>query len=132
MVAGGEIRTGRKHSESVQTGYTSELLAAADLNKRCGLAYLNPAPQTKHDAFAHTSLGWKTIQVKTARLFKTKNGVSMGARKRSEITSDIIALVDDQGMRVRYIANVGELPAELPSKPTPLCKGLVYLTDPRG
>jgi hypothetical protein len=124
-------------ASNVSTGYVNELLAVADLNARCGVvggwAYLNPAPQTKDDAFANTSVGWKTVQVKTAALIKRRDGsVAMQLRScsRSSITSDILVLVDDRNMRVKYIANNGALPPELPDKPAPICKDIIFLNNP--
>jgi hypothetical protein len=125
------IRSGRKQKDSVRIGYTNELLAAADLNSRCGVAYLNPVPQTKDDAFVKTSLGWRTVQVKTARLHKTKNGIAMCAEHCTGATSDIIAIVDDTYLRIRYINNTdGQMAPELPTKPTQICSGLIFFEDP--
>jgi hypothetical protein len=125
------VNTGRTVADNTCIGYTNELLAAADMNSRCGIAYLNPAPLTKDDAFAKTSLGWKTVQVKTARLTKTKSGYSMPVHHRSQITSDIIALVDDRHLRVRYVSNTKDpLPPEFPSEPSPICSGIIFFDKP--
>lgn len=127
------VKTGRKAKQFIPVGYRNELLAAADLNYRCekhdGFAYLNPVPYTKDDVFGKTSMGWKTFQIKTGVLSRTKKGLSINTQnlQRAGIKSDILVLVDDRYMRIRYVALKGALPAELPSVPTALCKGVVVL-----
>jgi hypothetical protein len=130
------IPIGPNRPSTVSVGYTCELLAAADLNHRCGKvggwAYLNPAHQTPDDAFAKTSRGWRTVQVKKGQRYKRKNGVEalVLLKRKKTITSDIIAVVDLEGLRIRYLPNVGRLPKELPQELSPICSGLIFFEDP--
>lgn len=128
------VKRGRGAEQTRGIGYVSELLAVADMNTRVahlnGFSYLNPVPQTADDAFVKSSNGWLTVQVRTAKLCRTKGGVAMRLRRDNSITSDIVALVDDSELRIKYLPNAVPLPPEFPAEPTPICKGLVYLNNP--
>ena len=124
--------TGIPAKDAVRVGYISELLVAADLNARCGRAYPNPEPQTPDDVYAKTSLGWRTVQVKKAQVNRKTGHMRMrtpNARSRA-ITSEILALVDLEGMRVLYAPNGTPLPPELPHTPVPICSKLVVFASP--
>ena len=112
---------------SLQAGYIGELLVAADLNYRCGRAYPNPVPQTPDDVYAKTSLGWRTVQVKVGRVNRKTGTITPHHRKR--ITSQIIAAVDIHNRRVRYFANGGKLPAELPRCVADICSTFVMFAS---
>lgn len=123
------IKTGLPLSETTRVGYLCELLVAADLNARCGRAYMNPEPQTKDDVFVRTSKGWFSVQVKKSQIYKTGN---IAPRIMPGITSDIVAFVDFSGMRIRYIANVRALPEELADVadgPTKICSKFVPVAE---
>lgn len=108
-------------------GYALELLTVADLNTRCvsagGFAYLNPAPFTAHDAFVKTSDGWRTIQVKAARTYRSRKGLRLHNRRGiTKVKSDIVALVDFDRMLIRYIGVATPLPVELPTGVAGICR----------
>lgn len=117
------IRTGRPKEESTRFGYIAELLVAADLNARCGRAYPNPEPQTEDDVYVKTSGGWRTVQVKMGRVHKNTGALSL--RNSGGIKSDMIAVVDIDKRRVRYIPNTRPLPPEITTATTGICSKLV-------
>jgi hypothetical protein len=114
----------------IRVGYICELLVAADLNARCGRAYPNPEPQTPHDVYVHTSRGWLTVQVKKTHVNRnTKQLYDVRRRRKTKVTSDVLALVDFEGRRVSYIPNIGKLPPEIPKEPTDICSKLVVFAS---
>jgi hypothetical protein len=91
---------------SSDIGQAGEHLVAADLLRR-GLIGTKPLNTNgPHDLHFKFSEGWKTIQVKLGRLSPTTGKICI--QNRVGVTSDILAMVDLQGMRVRYVANVGD------------------------
>lgn len=111
------------HKEYNRIGYGCELIVAADLNLRCGLAYLNPVPFTEHDVFVRAADGWRTVQVKKAGV-DAKTGHIHLRRGRKHVVSDILALVDLKGRRIRYEASAKPLPLDLPKTPVRACAKL--------
>lgn len=109
---------------AARIGYICELLVAADMNARCGRAYMNPEPQTKHDVYARTSHDWKTVQVKKAQVNRRTGKWRISDSNRKTV-SDILALVDLDELKVCYAAVRGELPSELPVTPSVLCSRLM-------
>lgn len=94
------------------TGQAGEHLVAADLLRR-GLQGTKPLNTNgPHDLHFKFSSGWKTIQVKLGKVSKRTGTLYPNNWKRS-IVSDIFAVVDLAGMRVRYISNDSALPPEL-------------------
>ena len=90
---------------------------------------MNPEPQTKDDVFVKTSEGWFSVQVKKTQIYKTGN---IAHRVSAAITSDILALVDLAGMRIRYIPNGRALPKELrdvANIPTGICSKFVPVSE---
>lgn len=125
------VNTGTPHHHFIRVGYICELLVAADMNARCGRAYPNPEPQTKDDVYAKTSLGWRTVQVKKVKTNRATSAMYLPGRK-AKVTSDIVALVDLEGMRVKYKPwGKRRLPAELPTAPSPICSKLVFFAPPK-
>jgi len=93
-------------------GEAGELLTAADLLTR-GLPTTKPYNRNGSDDL-HVNVGgrWRNVQVKLGRVHEITNTISL--HKRRGITSDIIAVVDLVGKRIRYISNTDEpLPKEL-------------------
>lgn len=111
---------GRHKNKNTEAGYVCELLAVADLVDRCGMAYLNPMPQTKADAFVRTSLGWYSVQVKSAHVRRTKTPGQFLLNlctDRQKLKADLVCLVDRKSKRVRYLPWDKKLPDELPTGP---------------
>lgn len=93
-------------------GEAGELLVGADLLTR-GLSVTKPLNRTGSDDL-HVKVydGWKSVQVKVAKVNRRTGTIQKLRRER--ITSDITALVDLVGRRIRYIAQPGhEVPLEL-------------------
>jgi hypothetical protein len=93
-------------------GQAGEFLVAADLLSR-GLPTTKPLNiNGAHDLHAKCAGAWFTIQVRLARI-NTKTG-ALQARERSGIVSDILAIADLAGKRIRYLPHaIPELPQEL-------------------
>jgi hypothetical protein len=68
----------------------------------------------KHDLFVKLGT-WHTVQVKLGRVNSKTGTVCLCSRgRRSSITSDLIAIVDLKGQRVRWMSNNGQpVPSEL-------------------
>lgn len=66
----------------------------------------------KHDLFVKLGT-WHTVQVKVGTVNIKTGAVRLNSR-RSSITSDLIAIVDLKGQRVRWMSNNGQpVPSEL-------------------
>lgn len=93
-------------------GQAAEHLTAADLLHR-GLFVTKPLNTNgPHDLHVRVRGVWITIQVKTGQVGMDSGTITIRTPK-SGITSDIIAAVDLQTMRVRYLPNEQPVPEEL-------------------
>lgn len=96
------------------SGQAGEHLVAADLLTR-GLHVTKPLNTNgPHDLHFRLSSGWVTVQVKLGRV-RTSTGeiAAPGGRQMRNILSDVLALVYLPEKRIRYVANIGDLPVEL-------------------
>lgn len=67
----------------------------------------------KHDLFVFAGGAWRTVQVKIGRV-NTKTGAIYRRNGLRGITSDLIAMVDLEDKRIRWISNTdGPIPPEL-------------------
>lgn len=94
-------------------GQAAEHLVAADLLSR-NLRVTKPLNTNgEHDLHAYMSGVWRTIQVKCAQRNRLTGAIYTG-RKRSSVTSDILAMVSIPTKEIRYLPNrISQLPAEL-------------------
>jgi hypothetical protein len=68
----------------------------------------------KHDLFVKVSDKWYTIQVTLSQVNLKTGTILLTGRNRSTIVSDLIALVDLEGKRIRWVSNTKEpVPKEL-------------------
>jgi hypothetical protein len=100
------------HTECCRVGAVSELLVQADLLLRGYEVTIPVNTGAKHDLHANLpSRGWVGVQVKTARLNRSTNNLSLGSGLR-HIQSPVLALVFPPTKRIVYRAGTEELPEE--------------------
>jgi len=110
LYAKGRIGTKSRATKS-DKGEAGELIVAADLLAR-GLPTTKPFNRNGNDDLHFKASGmWFTCQVKIGAVNIKTNNVVMPGR---HITSDIVAIVDLDGKRIRYKSNTpNPLPMEL-------------------
>lgn len=112
VYAKANYRCAKTKATPSDAGEAGELFVAADLLVR-GLPTTKPFNRNgKDDLHVRVRTGWKNVQVKLGRVHAKTGTIHL--MRRNRITSDIVAVVDLTGKRVRYIANTSEcLPEEL-------------------
>jgi hypothetical protein len=99
-------------SESLNRGWAGEHLVLSELLFRQLNVGVPVNPQTAHDLFVHVDGKWVTVQVKLGRLNTRTRTIT--PNNCGKVSSDLIALVDLEGKRIRWISNTDEaVPAGL-------------------
>lgn len=105
--------TGVQPHQTMNVGCAGEHLVMAELLAKQLSVGIPLNPQTAHDMFVRIQKKWWTIQVKVGKVNR-KTGTLSPPPRRGPIHSDLLAVVDVPGKRIRWISNTYKsVPVEL-------------------